>query len=224
MRTRIKNQLQHLALNQGFRKKRALWRPEGRQWLEQLPLSEWAARRRKDCFHLLDELDQVIPDLTQAVVKAVENHPQARLLNSHPGVGPMTALGFALILGPVERFECSRQVASYLGLIPVEDSSSERRRLGHLSKQGNSLLCYLLVEAGQGVARWDPEFQRIYRRINHRKQHKGIAKVAIARKLAIRLYWMLKTNQPYSSTRTQGSSASPRVAVEAERVIERPAS
>ena len=69
----------------------------------------------------------------------------------------LAALAFVLIIGEAERFECGKQVGSYLGLVPLEDSSGERRRLGHITKQGKSLLRFLLVEAAQVSSRTIPE-------------------------------------------------------------------
>lgn len=209
MRTRVKNQLQHVALNQGLQKKRQLWTRQGRQWLEDLVLPPWTERRREDLLKLLDGLGAGVAELSQAVEACAEPDPRVRLLRTHPGVGPITALAFVLVVGEVSRFRRSNQLASYLGLIPREESSGSRRRLGAISKQGNTLLRTLLVEAGQSAARCDPEFGRAYRRLCHKKQHTGIGKVMVARKLAVRLYWMLKSNQPYASARMQGSSSHP---------------
>lgn len=209
MRTRVKNQLQHLALNHGLQKKHKLWSQAGRQLLEQLPLQGWTARRRTDLLPLLEELEEKIAPLSQAVEQEAQANLQAQLLCSHPGVGPITALAYVLTLGDVKRFEHSKNVASYLGLIPSEDSSSNRRRLGHISKQGNALLRGLLVEAGQSAARKDPDLRRAYQRLKHKKQYSGIAKVMVARKLAIRLYWILRNNQPYTPARMQGSPGHP---------------
>src|SRR6266699_3298308 len=136
---------------------------------------------------------------------AAQQDPRVQLLRTHPGVGPITALAFVLVIGDVQRFARSNQLASYLGLIPSEDSSAGRRRLGAISKQGNTLLRTLLVEAGQSAARCDPELRRAYQRLCHKKQHTGIGKVMVARKLAVRLYWMLKTQQPYRPARMQSS-------------------
>ena len=94
-----------------------------------------------------------------------------------------------LILGQAKRFRCGNQVASYLGLVPAEDSSGEHRRLGHISKQGNTLLRFLLVEAAQVTVRSDPEWRGKYFHLAVRRGRK-IAKVAMARRLAVRLYWM----------------------------------
>ena len=92
---------------------------------------------------LLDGLNPTIAELTQAIEQEVEKCPEARRLMTHPGVGALTALAFVLIIGDPERFQCGKQIACYLGLVPLEDSSGERRRLGHITKQGNSLLRFL---------------------------------------------------------------------------------
>ena len=105
---------------------------------------------------------------------------------THPGVGPLTALAFVLVIGTPERFPCGKQIASYVGLVPSEESSGDRRRLGHISKQGNSLLRFLLVEAAQATVRSDREWRRQFFHLAMRRGRK-IAKVAMARKLAVRL-------------------------------------
>ncbi|MBZ5534138.1 MAG: IS110 family transposase [Acidobacteriia bacterium] len=204
VRRQIKNQLQHLALNQGVQQKRKLWTQKGRQLLEELPLTGWTARRRADDLQLLEQLNRSIAELDTAVEQAAAQDGIARLLQTHPGVGPITALAFGLTLGRVDRFAHSKQVVSYLGLNPAEHSSGGRQRLGSISKQGNPMLRSLLVEAGQSAARLVPELKRAYQRLKHRK-HAGVAKVMVARKLAVRLYWIWRTQQPYSATRMQGS-------------------
>ena len=213
MRTRIKNQLQHVAMNQGLQKKRQLWTEKGQRWLRELALPPWTDRRREDLLVLLAGLEPAIADLSAAVEAAAEQDARVRLLMTHPGVGPITGLAFVLVIGDITRFARSRQLTSYLGLIPSEDSSGTRRRLGAISKQGNTLLRTLLVEAGQSAARCDPELRRDYQRLCHKKQYTGIGKVMVARKLAVRLYWMWKTQQPYPSARRQDSPSHPVSAV-----------
>ena len=146
-RTRIMNQLQAVALNEGLRCKKRLWREAGREQLEAFRLAPWASRRRRDLLELLDRLNPTITELTQTIEQEVEKCPEAQRLQTHPGVGPLTALAFVLIIGTAERFQCGKQIASYLGLVPLEESSGNRRRLGHITKQGNALLRFLLVEA-----------------------------------------------------------------------------
>jgi transposase len=113
----------------------------------------WASRRRRDLLELLDRLNPAIAELSQAVEQEVEKCPEAQQLATHPGVGPLTAMAFVLIIGEAGRFQCGKQVASHLGLVPLEDSSGNRRRLGHITKQGSSILRFLLAEAAQTTVR-----------------------------------------------------------------------
>src|SRR5881227_2414988 len=153
VRTRIMNQLQALALNEGLRCKKRLWREHGRRQLESFRLAPWASRRRRDLLELLDRLNPTIAELSQAIEQEAEKCPEAQRLMTHPGVGPLTALAFVLIIGKAERFQCGKQIASYLGLVPLEKSSGNRRRLGHITKQGSSMVRFLLVEAAQVTVR-----------------------------------------------------------------------
>jgi transposase len=196
MRTCVKNGLQHLAMNRGLQKKRALWSVRGRADFEKLLMEGWSARRREDLLRLLDQLDGLIAELDEAAETAAREHAQTRLLMTQPGVGPITALAFALTIGDVSRFRSSKQVSSYLGLIPAEHSSGGKQRLGRISKQGNSFMRMMLVEAAQTAVRMDPGFSKEYKHRCHQKP-KGVAKVAAARKLAVRLYWMLRTQVSY---------------------------
>jgi len=196
IRARVKNGLQHLMLNRGVQMKRKLWSEAGQKALRALPLEGWAAQRRQDLLHLLSGLDPQIRQLDEAIERAAQENPRAQLLMTQPGVGPITALAYVLTLGDVNRFKRGKQVASYLGLIPSEHSSSKRRRLGSISKQGNSFMRMLLVESVQTVNRLDEGFRKQYQHRCHRMA-KGVAKVAAARRLAVRLFWMLRTNTAY---------------------------
>src|SRR5437016_3643279 len=115
MRTRVKNQLQHIALNEGFQKKRKLWTKEGMAFLQNLELGQWSRRRRDDLLKILEEFNEHIRLLSQAAETQAEQHPLARLLMSHPGVGPILSLATVLTLGNIQRFERSKNVASYVG-------------------------------------------------------------------------------------------------------------
>ena len=108
-----------------------------------------------------------------------------------------------LIIGNAERFQCGNQVASYLGLVPGEESSGVRQRLGHISKQGNTRLRFLMVEAAQVAVPSDAEWRRKYFNLALRRGRK-IAKVAMARRLAVRLYWMCRKQWDYQQWKTFG--------------------
>ncbi len=206
MRTRIMNQLQALAMNEGQRWKKKLWSKQGRAELEKLALAPWASRRRQELLELLDRLNLSIGELTAATEQEANQRPEALRLMTHPGVGPITALAYVLIIGTPARFPRGKQIGTYTGLIPSEDSSAGKQKLGHISKQGNSLLRYLLVEAGQAAARINPEWRRRYIHLAMRR-HKSIAKVAMGRRMAVRLYWMWRNGCDYSPSLEFGSYA-----------------
>jgi len=205
-RTRLMNQLQAVALNEGLRCQKRLWREAGRKQLESFRLALWASRRRRDLLELLDRLNPAIAELSAAIEQEVEKCPEAQRLRTHPGVGSLTALAFVLIVGKAERFQCGKEIASYLGLVPSEESSGDRRRLGHITKQGNSLLRFLLVEAAQVTVRSDPEWRGRFFHLAPRRGRK-IAKVAMARRLAVRLYWMWRKGWDYEQLKKFGSHA-----------------
>jgi transposase len=209
-RTSVMNQLQALAMGQRLCLGKKLWSTVGRQKLESLQLDPWASRRRRELLELLDQLDPSIEELDRAVIREAENRSAAVCLMQQAGVGPVTALAFVLTIGPVSRFANSKKLVSYLGLNPSAESSGGRQRLGAISKQGNTMLRCLLVEAAQTSARLDPELRRNYQRLKLRRGNSGVAKVAIARKLAVRLYWKLReAAQPNTAARMQGSPVTP---------------
>jgi transposase len=190
MRPRVMNQLHVVARNEGVRRKKA----------------PWASRRRHDLLELLDQLTPKIQELTRALEQEVEKRPAARRRMTHPGVGPLTALAFELVIGTAERFRCGKQIASYLGLVPTEASSGDRRRLGHISKPGNSLLRFRWVEAAQATVRTDPDWRRPFLHLALRRERRS-AKLAMARKLAVRRYWMWRQGGDYEQRKTFGSHA-----------------
>jgi transposase len=210
-RTSVKNQLHALAMGQRVCRRKKLWSTQGRVELEKLTLDPWASRRRKELLELLDRLNPTIEELDGAVKQEAQSRAAALRLMQQPGVGPVTALAFVLTIGPVERFRKSKQVVSYLGLNPSEHSSGGRQRIGSISKQGNSMMRWLLNEAAQTAARYDEDLRRDYQRIKFRRGA-AVAKIAIARKLAVRLYWKLReAAQPVPPARMQGSPVCPLV-------------
>jgi len=206
MRTRIMNQLQALAMNEGYRWKKKLFSEQGRAQLEKLALAPWASRRRQELLELLDRMNPTIEELAAAVEREAKKRPDVMRLMTHPGVGPLTALAYVLIIGTWERFPCGKQIGNYVGMIPCEESSGGKQRLGHISKQGSSLLRFLLVEAAQAAARINPEWRRRFIHLAMRR-HKSIAKIAMGRRLAVRLYWMWRNGCEYSQSLEFGSYA-----------------
>jgi transposase len=196
MRTRVKNGLQGLALAHGLRRGAALWSRGGQATLAALPLAPYAGQRRSELQALNAHLTTHIDALDQQVGALARQRPQACRLMTHPGVGPVTALATEVFLGDPARFVDAKAVASYVGMIPSEYSSGARQRLGKLTKQGNAMLRFLWCEAAIHAVRRDAVLGRFYRR---KLQQKGLgkARVAVARKLGIRLWILLRDQIDY---------------------------
>ena len=205
LRTLLGNQLHALALSEGLCRKKKLFTKKGRGELAGLALGPWASRRRAELLQLLEQLAAPLAELDRAVLEEAQRRADAVLLMTHPGIGPVTSLAFVLAIGPITRFPRSKKIASYLGLNPSEESSGGRRRLGAISKQGNTMVRWLLIEAVHPAVRKDPELRQDYQRLKFRRGH-AVAKVAVARKLAVRMYWMLRSGAAYAQlVRRQGS-------------------
>jgi transposase len=196
MRTRIQNALQAIALANGLRRGPGLWSQAGQSTIASLPLGRHTAHRRSELQAMYAKFETDIEKLNQRVEEQAGGRAGAKLLMTHPGVGPITALATDVFLGDPTRFADGKALASYVGIIPSEYSSGGRQRLGGLSKQGNPLLRFLWCEAAAHAVRRDPELQRFYRR---KLVQKGLgkARVAAARKLGIRLWIMLRDQVDY---------------------------
>ena len=207
LRTQIQNALQAIALANGLRRGPGLWSYDGQAKIAFLPLPPHASYRRSLLQALYRKMEEEIEQLSAQVAEQAEQRSGARLLMTHPGVGPVTALATDVFLGDPQRFADGKALASYVGLIPREYSSGARQRLGALTKQGSPLLRFLWNEAGAHAARHDPELQRFYRR---KLVHKGLgkARVAVARKLGIRLWIMLRDRIDYQEFCRRGQKHS----------------
>jgi transposase len=196
IRTRIQNALQAIALANGLRRGPSLWSCDGQAKIAFLPLRPHASYRRSMLQEMYRKMEEEIENLTQRVTEQAGNRFGARLLMTHPGVRPITALATEVFLGDPRRFVDGKALASYVGLVPREYSSGEHQRLGGVTKQGSPLLRFLWGEAGAHAVRHDPELKRFYRR---KLVQKGLgkARVAVARKLGIRLWIMLRDEIDY---------------------------
>jgi transposase len=208
MRTMVKNGLQAIALNQRLALRSALWTQRGLAQLQALPLPAHTTRRRDDNLELLAWLTARIQQLDDQITTVAREHPRVQLLLTHPGVGPLTALTTVLVLGPLARFPDSKHVVSYVGLAPAVNASADKRHLGKITKQGNALLRWVLGQAAPLAARADDDLRRRYFSVMHRRGRPK-AKVALARKLLVRLYIMLRDQIDYDEFRRRGRVAHP---------------
>ena len=208
MRTMVKNGLQAIALSHRLALRSKLWNEHGHAALRALVLPRHTARRRDEDLELLGWLTTKIEDLDAHITAAATADPRATLLLTHPGVGPLTALTTALVLGPVTRFPDSKHVVSYVGLAPTLNASADKQHLGKITKQGNALLRWVLGQAAPLAARADEDLRRRYCAVLHRRGRPK-AKVALARKLLVRLYVMLRDQIDYDEFRRRGRALRP---------------
>ncbi len=197
IRVRVQNALQSIALSHGLRRGTSLWSKAGLHAIQSLRLPPYATERRDALVRLYVQLQREIDELDKMVAECAAQRERARLLMTHPGVGPITALATETILGDPARFADGKAVASYVGLIPGEFSSGgQRQSLGRLTKQGSAMLRFLWCEAVGHAVHKDEQLKRFYRR---KLVQKGFAKAkcAAGRKLGIRLWIMLRDNISY---------------------------
>lgn len=192
-RTQTANRLQVLAHESGLAKGRIdslLFRAS----LEEVDFGKNFAFKREMLFDLWDEFSKKIIELETCLQEKAASDEQVRLLMTQPGVGSLTALGVVHTLGDISRFDkLTKQIVSFVGLDPLEQSSGAKRKFGSISKSGSPLLRFLLGQAAHSVCRFDVKFKAKYKQLA-KKKHKAIAKTAIARKLLVKLSIMLRDN------------------------------
>jgi transposase len=206
MRTMVSNTVQSIAISSGMTHRTRLLSRSGQQRLKSIQLTAAFKHQSEELITLMGPLDERINRATGWLRQKASTDPQVKLLMTQPGVGLLTALGVVHTLEPLCRFRRTKSVVAYVGLEPMERSSAERKRYLGISKGGSRLLRYLLGEAAHVAARYDEELKLFYRRLASRRG-KPKATVAVARKLLIRCYIMLRDNINYAEFRRRGVEA-----------------
>lgn len=146
-------------------------------------------------FKLYELLSKEIKRTEEEIRPHVLNNEKVKLLLTHSGIGPLTALCMVHILGDVNRFRRKEEVVAYVGFDPLDKSSGEKKRIGRISKHGSRLLRFLLVHSAQ--ASKDKRIRDHYVRVS-RRRGRPIAKVAAARKLLVNCFIMLRDEIDYT--------------------------
>jgi transposase len=198
LRTQVINSLHALAIREGLSLRSALLTKAGRTKLHALPLISVKAKQRQEWLTLIDQLSENIKGVERELLKLAAQDEQVIRVRTHPGIGLLTGLALVHTLAPISRFANSRKVTAYVGLEPREFSSDSKQRWGSISKAGSPLLRFLLVEAAQHAARADYELKNTYQHLSARRG-KPKAKVAVARKLLVRAYILLRDEIDYAT-------------------------
>lgn len=207
-RTMVKNSLHAIALSAGVSLRRRLTTRAGRESMQTLTLSPGLGKQREEWLSLMDELQRRITDAETILQQHAEGDQRVTRLQTHPGLGLLTSLALVHTLGPVNRFSSSRKVTAYIGLEPREHSSGEKQKMLGISKAGSRLLRFLLGEAAHSAIKGDEELKRFYCRLVHRCGPQK-ATIAVARKLLIRAYILLRDEIDYHEFLRRGVAAGP---------------
>jgi transposase len=197
-RVAVKNQARALLRSLGVMALAAktLWSRKGLAWLEAQVLDEADSLRRDLLVQELCELNQKIKRVEKQLAQRANAHPGVTLLRTIPGVGIRTAEAFVAYVDNVQRFSRNKKVASYLGLVPCQDASAGKDRLGHITKDGPGTVRKMLCEAAWQAIRRSPSLKSFFDRVMHDDaDRKKIALVATARHLAIVMAAMLRSGQ-----------------------------
>lgn len=159
----------------------------------------------------LDILWQQLQSVDDQLEKIAQQDEQVKLLQTIPGVGRRTAEVIVAALDDPNRFQNARQVSAYAGLVPDQRQSGQTNRLGRITRRGSRILRSALVEVAWAMLRYNPWAVSIYQRIcGGQTTRKKIAIIAVARKLLVRCWAMLRQKQPWQDDTPQlGASTAP---------------
>lgn len=209
-RTACKNRLRALLRGLGIKAppRQTLWSSKGLQWLEALELPTALDRMR--LASLLSELrllDQEIKSAERELDRIAAMDWRVVILKSIPGVGPRTAEAVAAYIDDPARFTSNRSIGNYFGIVPMQDASAGRNRLGHITRQGPATVRKMITQAAwQGIRR-SPWLKAHYERIrNGQKQRKGIALIATGHKLLRIMLAMLRDRQQWREPETSAAA------------------
>lgn len=192
VQTSIKNRVHAILLKHGHQCPYTdAFGVQGRAWLTTLSLRPVYQHAIHGFLEILDVLRTQIRDASRLIDQEAKATPVVQTLCTLPGVGHYTALLILAEIGDIKRFPHPKQLVSYAGLAPIVRASGGHIQIGHLSKQGSAWLRWILVEAAQHAPRRPGRYHDLYNRLARRKGTK-IARIAVARELLTKAYWMLR--------------------------------
>ena len=191
-RTRLKNQVHAVLHQQGLRSPVTdVFGKRGRLWLAEVKLPVQARESVNVCLRLLDGYSEEIQKQNLQLSEKAKQDKRAEWLMTIPGIGECSAMMLLAEIGDIGRFQDKEALCSYAGLVPRVRESAGKAARGGITRQGSPWMRWILVEAAQVATRCSPAAKRYYERLA-RKKHKHVARVALARKLLIAVYALLR--------------------------------
>jgi transposase len=201
--TQVKNRI-HALLHRHMLKcpEKTVFSRKGREWLANLSLP---ALDRLQLDHLLQQLDLLMAhtdETDRQIARQCVDDPRALYLMQLTGVNTYTAFAVLAFIGQIDRFASSGKLTSYAGLVPSLHQSGNKAYHGPITKSGQPILRWLMTEAARCAIRFDPHWQRVYQRIAKRRGS-NIAVVAVARKMLVVIWHLLKNRSIYHHLRPE---------------------
>ena len=195
MRSAIKNRVHAILARQGIQREHSdLFGPGGRAFLEELELREEPRRRLDSLLSLISDFDREIEKVKAEIDSVARRDARVDVLSQIRGIGRYTAMLVIAEVGEISRFPSPRHLCAWAGLTPTVRSSDSKARLGHISRQGSSILRWALVEAAQRASLGGGPLRSTFERISKRRGRQ-IAKVAVARKILTLCYYGLRDGE-----------------------------
>jgi transposase len=177
---------------------KGLWTKKSLLWLSNLDLGAVGSLKVQMGLEELEGLNRKIALVEKELLKISDKHPGVALLRTIPGVGIRTAEAFCAFVDDVTRFRRNRQLGAYFGLVPCQDASADKNRLGHITREGPAVMRKVLTEATWMAVRLDPRIKMFFERVMGGKpDRKKIALVATSHHLVRVMGAMLRTGQAY---------------------------
>jgi len=168
----------------------------GRSILKETKINPTDYRILSGYLELIDEIGKKIKDLEKQIDKKSLEDSDIKLLKTIPGVGSFLAFLIKSEIDDITRFRSKEKLCCYAGLVPSTHGSADRLYHGRIIKQGNKFLRWGLVEAAQTSIRYSSYFRYHYSRIKSKKNANS-ATIAVARKIAEIIYFILKEKRGY---------------------------
>jgi transposase len=201
LRTGQKNQVRALLRGLGMTPPRGLWTRRGIAWLKALELSEWDQVRMDLLVEEILSLNEKMRRIEKVLGRIAEKHPGVQLLRTIPGVGIRTAEAVMAYIADPDRFHSIKSIGCYFGIVPCQDASAQKNRMGHITKDGPATVRRLVTEATWQAVRRSPQIRAYFERIRHGdSDRKKIALVATAHYLLRVMLAMLKSGEVWRSS------------------------
>jgi transposase len=200
LRTGLKNKVHALVDKLGISHQFAdLFGPAGRRFLSQLQLRPVYQEEMNNYLALVDDIERRIVVATKEIKRQLKPDPRAKLLMTLPAVGHLTSYLLLNEIGDIKRFPTPGKLCAYGGIVPIVRQSADHRWQGHITRAGNRYIRWALTEVACLAPSKDYALGSFYRRVAYRRGPLK-ARVAVARKLLVAVWYVLTYEEPYKPT------------------------